>query len=120
LAEGLDPERALAVREVLRLVPVRVCDVGEVDVERRAGLDHLIGPVQDRGERGRLGEAAVGDRVQVGEVEDRPDPGAPRGDREHILGCAQLPDPAHDLDAERDRAVLLLQPLPKLAELLDD
>ena len=38
LAERLRAQRALAVGQVLRLVAVRVGDVGEVDVERRARL----------------------------------------------------------------------------------
>jgi len=105
---------------VLGLVPVRKGDVREVDVERRAGLEHLIGPGEDRRERRRLGEAAVRHGVQVREVEHGPDPAAARRDREHVLGGAQLADSPHDLDAERNGPVLLLQPPTQLTELLDD
>ena len=43
VAQRLGAERPLAVGQVLRLVAVRVGDVGEVDVERRAGLEHGVG-----------------------------------------------------------------------------
>ena len=68
----------------------------------------------------RLDEAAVGDRVQVGEVDHRPHPLELGGDREHVLGGAELADAAHHLDAERDAAALALEALAQLAELLDD
>ena len=67
-----------------------------------------------------LGEAAVGDRVQVGEVDHRPHPGELRGDREDVLGRAELADAAHHLDPERHAAALALEPLAQLGELLDD
>ena len=44
LAQRLGAQRALAVGQVVLLVPVRVGDVGEVDVERRAGLEHVVRP----------------------------------------------------------------------------
>src|SRR4029078_6823904 len=51
LAQRLGPQCPLAVREVLRLVAVRVLDVAEVDVERGGGLEHGIRA------RGGVGEA---------------------------------------------------------------
>ena len=58
--------------------------------------------------------------MQVREVDHRPDPAGARGDREHVVGGAELPHAAHHLDAERDEAVLRLEPLAQLAELRDD
>ena len=43
-----------------------------------------------------------------------------RRDREHVLERAEVAHAAHHLDAERHRAVLRLEPLAQLAELLDD
>jgi len=48
---------------VLRLVSVRIGDVREVDVEGRAGLEHVVGALENLGESLGLGEAAVGDGV---------------------------------------------------------
>jgi hypothetical protein len=90
------------------LVAVRVADVGEVDVERGARLDLRVGGGQRRRERLRVGEAAVRDRVEVGEVEDRPHPVEASGDREHVLERAELVHAAHDLHPERHRAPLAL------------
>ena len=42
LGERVGSERALAVGQVLRLVPVRVGDVREVDVEGRAEVQPLL------------------------------------------------------------------------------
>ena len=42
------------------------------------------------------------------------------GDREHVFRRPELADAARDLDPERHRAVFALEPLPELAELLDD
>ena len=84
------------------------------------GRQHLVGAGEDSGKRRRLREAAVGDRVQMREVEHRADPARARRDREHVLRGAELAHASHDLDAERHRAVLLLQPLTQLAQLLDD
>jgi len=120
LAERRRPQRPLAVREVLGLVAVREGDVREVDVERRIRRQHLVRAGEDRRERLRLGEAAVGDGVQVREVENGADPAGAGRDGEDVLGRAELPDAAHDLDAEGDRTVLLLQPRAQLPELLDD
>ena len=53
LAQRLRAERALAVGQVLRLVAVRVGDVGEVDVERLAGAEHVVGALERGGERRR-------------------------------------------------------------------
>jgi len=105
---------------VLRLVAVREGDVRKVDVKGRAGLEHLIGAGENRGKGCGLHEAAVSDGMQVRKVEHGADPATARGDREHVLCRAELPHASHDLDAERDRAILLLQPLAELAELLDD
>src|SRR5918996_939146 len=71
-------------------------------------------------ERLDLRVAAVGDRVQVGEVEHGAHPVEPGGDRHHVVERPQLAHPTHALDPERHRAVLALEPLAKLAELLDD
>ena len=57
--------------------------------------------------------------MQVGEVDHRPHPGELRGDREDVLGGAELADAAHHLDAERHAAALALEPLAQLGELLD-
>jgi hypothetical protein len=120
LAERLGAQGAFAVRQVLRLVAVREGDVREMDMERRALLEHAVGRLEDLDESLGLGEAAVCDRVQVGEVDDRADPAGAGSDREHVLGRPELADAAHDLDPERDRTVLALEPLAQLAELLDD
>jgi len=82
-----------------------------VDVERRRRFEHLIRPCKDGGEGSCLSEAAVRDRVQVREVEHRPDPAAPRGDGEDVLCGGERSHSPHDLHAERNRPVLLLQPL---------
>src|SRR5262249_38735560 len=42
------------------------------------------------------------------------------GDAEHVLSRPEVADAAHDLDAERHRTILALEPLAKLAELFDD
>src|SRR4051812_4386991 len=91
-----------------------------MDVERRAGLQHVICRLEDLGKGPRLGEAPVGDGMQMGEIDDRADPAGPSGDREHVFGRPELPDAAHDLDPERHCTVLALEPLSQLAELLDD
>jgi len=91
-----------------------------VDVERGAGLEHGVGAFEDLGERLGLGEAAVRDGVQVGEVDDRPNPTRTRGDRENILGRPELADTAHDLHSERHCPVFALEALAELAQLLDD
>jgi hypothetical protein len=71
-------------------------------------------------ERVRVRVAAVGDRVEVGEVDHRPHPRDARRDRDHVLEAAQLAHTTHHLDAERDVAPLRREPLPQLAELVDD
>src|SRR5205814_4735304 len=48
------------------------------------------------------------------------DPAAARRDREHVVCGAALAHAPHDLDAERNRPVLSLEPLAQLAQLLDD
>jgi len=91
-----------------------------VNVERRAWREHFVRTGEDRCEGRRLREPAVGDGVEVREVDHRPHPTGARGDGEDVLGGAELADASHDLDAERYGPVLLLQPLAQLAELLDD
>ena len=54
------------------------------------------------------------------EVEHGSHPAATCGDREHVLRGPELPHAAHDLDAERHCAILLLQSLAQLAQLFDD
>ena len=68
----------------------------------------------------RVGKAAVGDGVQVREVEHGADPAAALRDLEHVRRRAELTDPSHDLDAEGNRAILLLQARAQFAQLLDD
>jgi len=58
--------------------------------------------------------------VEVCEVDDGPDPARAGGDCEDVVRGAELAHATHDLHAERDSAILLLQPLPQLTELLDD
>jgi len=91
-----------------------------MDVERRAGLEHVVGALQDLCEGLRVREAAVGNGVQVGEVENGAHPAGASRNREDVLGSPKVPDAAHDLDPERHRAVLALEPLAELVELLDD
>ena len=43
-----------------------------------------------------------------------------RGDAEDVLGGAELADAAHDLDPERDDALLRLEPLAQRREIRDD
>jgi hypothetical protein len=81
-----------------------------VDVERRARLEHGIRLRERLGERLRGRERAVGGRVHVCEVEHRPDPAAPARDLDDVVRTSELPHATHHLDAERHRAVLLLQP----------
>jgi len=91
-----------------------------VDVKGRVGLEHVVGAIENLGESLSFGEAAVGDGVQVGEIDDGADPAGASGDREHVFRRPELADAAHDLDPERHRAVFALEPLSELAELLDD
>jgi len=94
---------------VLRLVAVREGDVGEVDVERRAGLEHLVGGLERGGKWLDVRVGAVARRVHVGEVEHGPDPAEPAGDLEHVVEAADLAHAAHHLDPERHRPVLALE-----------
>jgi len=95
---------------VLRLVAIRVGDVGEVDVERRAGLEHLVGGLERRREGFDVREGAVARRVHVCEVEHRADPAEPPRDLEHVVEAADLAHAAHHLDAEGHGAALALEP----------
>ena len=82
-----------------------------MDVERSSGREHLVGGREHGRESLGLGEPAVRHRVQVREVDHGPHPAAARRDRDHVLERADLAHAAHDLDAERNSAALLLQPL---------
>jgi hypothetical protein len=105
---------------VLRLVAVRVLDVGEVDVERLRRRHHRVRLCERGGERLDVEERPVGGGVHVREVEHRLDKVDAGGDRADVLERPELPYPAHHLDAERDQPILSLEPLSQLAELLDD
>jgi len=94
---------------VLRLVAIRVGDVGEVDVERRAGLEHLVGGLERRREGLDVREGAVARRVHVGEVEHGPHPACPRRDLDDVVERAKVAHAAHHLDPERHRPVLALE-----------
>jgi len=96
---------------MLRLVPIREGDVGEVDVERRSGLEHLVGTLERCVERLGVRERAVAGRVHVREVEHGPDPACALRDLEHVFEAADLAHPAHHFDPERDGTVLALQAL---------
>jgi len=96
---------------VLRLVPVGEGDVREVDVERDAGLEEVVGPLEHLAERLDAREGTVACRVHVGEVEHRTHPAAAAGDLEHVVDGSEVADAAHHLDAEGDGAVLSLEPL---------
>ncbi len=65
-------------------------------------------------------EAAVCDRVQVREVDDRAQPRRAPGQLEDVVGAAELTHAAHHLDAERNVAALSLEPLPQHRRLLRD
>src|ERR671923_642386 len=120
LGERIGPERPLPVPEMRPLVSVGVADVGEVDVERRSRLDGDVGGGERLRERPDIGEGAVGYGVEVREVEYGPDPVEPSGDGKDVVQRAELVDTSHDLDSERHRPVLALQPLPNFGELVDD
>src|SRR6476620_8311579 len=91
-----------------------------MDVKRGVGLEHGVGSGERAGERVRLEEGAVAGGVHVGEVEHRPDEVDRGRDREHVVHRPQVAHPAHHFDAEGDEATLRLQPLAKIAELVDD
>ena len=65
-------------------------------------------------------ERAVGGRVHVREVDHGPHPAEPSRDLDDVVERAELADAAHHLDPERHRAILALEPLAQLAELLAD
>ena len=54
------------------------------------------------------------------EVDHRPKPRDARGQLEHVVDRAELAHPAHDFDAERDRAALLLEAVAQGFEPRDD
>ena len=118
--ERLGAEGALAVGKVLRLVPVRVRDVREVDVERRAGLEHAVGLRERVGEGLDLDVRAVRDGVQVGEVEHRSHPVDALGDPDDVVEASEVAHAAHHLDAEGHATALAFEPLPQRPELIGD
>jgi hypothetical protein len=105
---------------MLGLVPVCVSDVREVDVERGAARQNLVRGGEDLAECLRRGERAVGDGMEMREVDDRANPRQARRDEKNVVEAPDLADPAHDLDTERHGAILRLEPSPELGELLDD
>ena len=88
-------------------------------MERRVRGHDLVRLREHAGEGLGVGEAAVRDRVQVGEVEHRSHPVELGGDREHVVGRAEVAHTAHHLDPERHVPALPLQPFAQLTELLD-
>ena len=56
----------------------------------------------------------------MGEVEHGPDPAEPARDLDDVVRRAQLADAPHHFDPEWNSAILRLEPLAQLAELLDD
>ena len=98
VAKRLGAERPFAVGQVLRLVAVRVRDVGEVDVERRVRLeDARRRPRAPRRTARPRRERAVARRVHVREVEDRSHPARAARDldarRRASRGRARAPSP---------------------------
>ena len=71
-------------------------------------------------ERLHCQECAVRRRVHVGEVEHGADPIEPRRDLDHVVDRPELAHAAHHLDPERHGAVLALETLAQLTELVDD
>ena len=91
-----------------------------MNVERRAGFDHLVGRLE-RGREGLdVGVRAVASRVHVGEVEHRADEIDLRRDREYVIEGSELAHAPHHLDPERHEPVLRFEPCPQVAELLDN
>jgi len=91
-----------------------------VDVERGAAREDAVHGGEHLVERLHGRERAVAGRVQVREIDHRPHPPEPRRDPEDVVEAAEVVDPAHDLDPERDPAVLGLDPLAEVTELGDD
>jgi len=96
---------------MLGLVAVRERDVREVDVEGRPGREDVVGCLEHLREHRGVGEGAVARRVHVREVEDGTDPTTAARDLEHVVDRSEVADAAHHLDSERNRAILLLEPL---------
>jgi len=90
-----------------------------VDVERCVGRTHRVGSFENLLKLRRVGEATVRHGVKMREVEDGADPARASGDREDVVRSAELAHAAHDLHAEGNRTVLLLQPLAQFAQLFD-
>ena len=88
-------------------------------MERRAAGEDSVCRGEDLVKRLHRRERAVGGRVQVREVDHRPHPGEAGRDGDHVVEAAEVVDPAHDLDAERDASLLALEPLAQAGELRD-
>ncbi len=89
-------------------------------MERRPRLQQPVRRREHVGERGRVQEGPVAHRVQVREVDHGPHPGQTGGDREDVLGCAELADASHHLDPEGHRAPLPLEPRTELGQVAAD
>ena len=84
------------------------------------GFDHCVRLAQRIDKRLHGQECAVGCRVHVGEVEHGADPVESRRDLDDVVDRPEFAHAAHHLDPKRHRAVLALESLAQLAELLDD
>src|SRR2546423_1686851 len=89
-------------------------------MERRAGLEDRIRAREHVCKGLHIREAAVGDRVKVREVDHWPDPRETRREPEYILRSPQLAHAPHDLGAEIDGAILRLQALPQVRQVVRD
>src|ERR671923_119433 len=120
LGERVGPQCALAVPKMGLLVAVRVADVREVDVEGRARRDGRVGACERRRKRLDVREAAVSHRVEVREVENRPDPVEPSRDGEHGEALGEVPvhpELAFEVDLAGAVAALEQQPDGRLRRL---
>ena len=119
-AERRRSQRALAVGQVLRLVAVRVGDVGEVDVERRAGLQHRVRAGEDLGERPRSVKPPSVTACRCAKSST----GRTQPQRSEISNTSAAVPSSRTRPMistpNGNRAILLLEPLAQLAELLDD
>ena len=120
LAQRIGAERALAVGQMVLLVAVRVGDVGEVDVERRARREDVVDRIEGLDEQARFEVGAVARRVHVREVEHGAHPAGPARDLDDVVERAEIADTPHHLDAEGNGPILSFQTLAQRAELLDD
>ena len=119
LAQRLGAQRALAVGQVLRLVAVRVRDVGEVDVERRARLEHASAASSAPANASTSVKppslvACMCAKSSTGRTQ--PSCAAMRARRRACRGRGRGPSPRR----RTERPALPLEPRAELAELLDD